>query len=570
MHMPLGWSAVRTIQVFSLILLAFGVFLVARQTGFAQIPLMPESVAEEIFEEPQENLASPRATMQTFLEAMGTIGEPDFATATQTIDLSGLPLISREVDGRRIANQLIDVINRTRIVNFDDLPVEIEENRWVFEEYYRPGTGELLGKIELRRNSIGEWRFSTDTVAAIGVIYDVWRERPLVAGFAGIDRIEADPAGWLRDQFPERFRQGVLGFQLWQLTTFFGLLLGGFVLGYVTRLVLFFVLRKRMDRSDKARATIRMFARGIVWFVGTHILQFGIPFLGAPAPIEAFLILVVKIIKALAVFWILLAIWKFSTSKFSENVSGLDRRSERLIFPVAIKAGQFVIFIGVGIWLISQIGYNVGGILAGLGIGGLILAFAAKDSVENFFGSLTIVLEVPFTIGDWVRIGDVDGEVEQIGLRSTRIRTFSDSLVTLPNSKLITSSVENFGARRHRRVRTTIGICYDTPIDKIEEFTGRIRQMMREDEDIFENRQFCYFNDFGEFSLDIMLSCYLIAPTWKEELEIRENLLRKIMMIAADMGVEFAFPTQTIVFDEDNAQQIGGVVQKFIPRNTTD
>lgn len=567
MDMSPGWSAARVIQLLSFALVVAGVAIWVQQTGYAQIPGLTEPApAEEVPVELDERFATPRATMQTFMGAMSVEGQPDFATATAAIDLSAIPLIAQEADGRRIANQLFDVINRTRIVNFEDVPEEWDENRWLFHEYVDIATGDVIGRIDLRRNSTGEWKFSAETVAALPAIYDVWRTRPLVAGLSGIDRMQADPGGWLRDQFPVHFQRSLLGIQLWQLTTFVFIIVGGTLLGYLFRLILFFILRKRMDQSAKAKTTIQMFARGIVWFIGSHIFQAGVSFLGAPVPIEALLLFVIKVVKALAVFWILLAIWRLLTKKFIERSSHLGRRSERLIVPVAIKAGQFFIVVGVGIWFISQLGYNVGGILAGLGIGGLVLAFAAKDSVENFFGSLTIVLEMPFTIGDWVRIGDVDGEVEQISLRSTRIRTFSDSLVTLPNSKLITSSVENFGSRRYRRVRTTIGICYDTPVEKIEEFTGRIRQMMREDERIFEERQFCYFNDFSDFSLDVMLSCYLKAPTWKEELEIREHLLRKIMMIAQDMGVEFAFPTHMLMFDKDNADEVVHRVQNLVPK----
>src|SRR5213075_891075 len=136
----------------------------------------------------------------------------------------------------------------------------------------------------------------------------------------------------------------------------------------------------------------------------------------------------------------------------SESV---DKRTERLLVPVTRKFVAVIILIGgllVEAWVLFG-GQHGAEAIAGLGIGGLAVALAAKDSVENVFGSLTILFDMPFALGDWVKIDKVEGVVEEINLRSTRIRTFEDSLITLPNSNLIKASVENFGARRFRRQR---------------------------------------------------------------------------------------------------------------------
>jgi small-conductance mechanosensitive channel len=118
-------------------------------------------------------------------------------------------------------------------------------------------------------------------------------------------------------------------------------------------------------------------------------------------------------------------------------------------------------------------------LLAGLGIGGIAFALAAKDTVENLFGSVTVLVDRPFQVGDWVVIGDQEGTVEEIGFRSMRLRTFYNSRITIPNSLLVKSAVDNLGARRYRRVKCMIGVQYDTPPDRIEAFCEGIRELIR-------------------------------------------------------------------------------------------
>jgi MscS family membrane protein len=186
-----------------------------------------------------------------------------------------------------------------------------------------------------------------------------------------------------------------------------------------------------------------------------------------------------------------------------------------------------------------------------MGIGGLAIALAAKDTVGNVFGSLAILFDRPFEIGDWVTIGDVDGTVEKVGIRSTRIRTFYNSLITVPNSVIINATIDNYGQRRFRRIRIFLGITYDTPPDKIEAFCEGIREVIRQHPYTRKDYYHVYLNNFSESSLDILLYCFQECPDWSTELRERQRLFLDILRLAKHLGVEFAFPTQTLFMNPE-------------------
>jgi MscS family membrane protein len=185
-------------------------------------------------------------------------------------------------------------------------------------------------------------------------------------------------------------------------------------------------------------------------------------------------------------------------------------------------------------------------LVTGLGIGGLAFAFAAKDTIENFFGSVTVLLDRPFEVGDWVIVGDTEGTVEELGLRSTRIRTFYNSQVTVPNATLVRATVDNLGRRAYRRWKTYLGVQYDTPPETLLAFTEGIRELVRQHPYTRKDFYQVWCNDFADFSLNILLYVFFRVPDWSTELRERERLFVDIVRLADRLGVQFAFPTRTV------------------------
>ena len=200
----------------------------------------------------------------------------------------------------------------------------------------------------------------------------------------------------------------------------------------------------------------------------------------------------------------------------------------------------------IGVIAIAQVfGFSALGIISGMGIGGIAVALAAQQTIANFFGSLTILLDRPFTIGDWVVVDGVEGSVETIGLRSTRIRTFYNSLIVIPNSSLATSTIDNMGKRLYRRFKTFIGVEYDTPVELMEAFCGGIRTLIESYPNTRKDDIRVCVNEFADSSINILLVCFFIAHSAEEENASRQELILDIIRLAKRLGVNFAFPSVT-------------------------
>jgi MscS family membrane protein len=216
------------------------------------------------------------------------------------------------------------------------------------------------------------------------------------------------------------------------------------------------------------------------------------------------------------------------------------------LVPLVSKTLKVIVVIFGVLVAIQNLGVNVLGLLTGLGIGGLAFALAAKDAIANFFGSLMILFDKPFQVGDWIVVSGAEGIVEEVGFRSTRIRTFYNSLVSIPNAEMMNAKIDNMGRRRYRRLFTKLNIKIDTPPEKVEEFVTGVRQIVLDNPITWKDNMHIYFNDYSASSLLIMVYIFFEVNNWSQELTEREKVLIGIKKLASDIGVEFAFPTQTL------------------------
>ena len=234
-------------------------------------------------------------------------------------------------------------------------------------------------------------------------------------------------------------------------------------------------------------------------------------------------------------------------SYFEQLARQSENKFDDILVPLIKKSVKFFV-IAVGIIFIGDsLTINMKNVLAGLGIGGIAFALAAKDTISNLFGSLTVLIDRPFQIGDWVTIGaDVEGVVEEVGLRSTRIRTFYNSLITVPNGQLTNVHIDNYGRRRYRRFTTHVGVEDSTAPEKIEEFCQAIRDIVLAHPHTRKDFYHIYFNKFNNSSLDILIYIFWEVPSWPKELEERHRFLIDVLKAGREIGVSFAFPTRTL------------------------
>jgi len=201
--------------------------------------------------------------------------------------------------------------------------------------------------------------------------------------------------------------------------------------------------------------------------------------------------------------------------------------------------------------VLQNIGINVTGILAGLGIGGLAVALAAQKTVENLFGGVTLILDQPVRVGDFCRFGDRVGTVEEVGLRSTRVRTLDRTVVSIPNGHFSSLELENFTLRDRIWLNTTLGLRYETTPDQLRHVLVEIRRMLYAHPRIDSEPARIRFASFGAYSLDLEIFAYVRTSDYEEFLAVREDVYLRIMDIVAESGTGFAFPSQTTYFARD-------------------
>ncbi|MCX7711320.1 MAG: mechanosensitive ion channel family protein [Clostridia bacterium] len=243
---------------------------------------------------------------------------------------------------------------------------------------------------------------------------------------------------------------------------------------------------------------------------------------------------------AFLIFWAVyrsVEVLAYILSRVGDN-SGIRLSPMMISF---IKSGIKVLVVTIGIIVIAQEwGYNAAGFIAGLGLGGLVIALAAKDTVANLFGSLMIMIDKPFEVGDWIMTPHVEGTVEDVGFRSTRVRTFAQALVTVPNSMMSNEPVTNWSRMGKRRINFRLGIAYTATSGQIKECVGRIREMLKNHTEVHSETVCVYFERFADNSLDIFVYLFTKTTEWQSFLEVQEDINLRIMSILEVMNIGLA------------------------------
>ena len=262
-----------------------------------------------------------------------------------------------------------------------------------------------------------------------------------------------------------------------------------------------------------------------------------LPFLAFSGRAMALAERVIEILALVAGALFALALLEVAAETLEARAAGRSERAERLLVPVTRKIARAAILIVAGLTALGVFGVNVAGVIAGLGITGLVLALAAKDSVENLFGSFTLLFDMPFALGDWIRVNGIEGCVEEINLRSTRLRTADDSVVLLPNANFVRASVENLGPRRYRRQKVTVPIGHPTPVEATERFLAEVRAGLASREDVDPDRIVAEAGEYAEGTLNLLIQFWTLSPDFASEMRSRGEALLLIERLRAERGL---------------------------------
>jgi len=508
------------------------------------IPAPAESprVFHRVVEGDVPAVGSPRATLYAFLN---DARRPDYLAAASHLDLRDLPPDERAALGPELARHLKVILDRNiwfdlnKISNRpegnteDGLPPDVESLGSIH------AVGALVDVVMIRQASAtGEltWQFSPSLVAKIPALYAEF-------GF-----------GWVGDHAPAwMHRMGPLGLEIWQLLGLVVLLFGGWFVSHGATSSLIGLLRPIVKRTratfdDRLLESMYRPFRFTLWTIllaiGVYLLHISVR---AAVWVDRFLlafafVAAVRVVAGFSEAWARAAQQRLEREGHRSGagvVNVINRVVKALLGCIAI------------IGLLQAFGFNVTGLLAGLGIGGVAIALAAQKTIENLFGGLTVMADKPVRIGDFCRFGDKSGWVEDIGFRSTRIRTLDRTILSVPNSEFSTVQIENLAERDRMRLFATMGLRYETTPDQLRAVLASLRRILIGHPKVAADQLRARFSAFGPSSLDVEINAYVMTADAAEFQAIREDLYLRFMDAVLAAGTGFAFPSQTVYLARD-------------------
>lgn len=503
--------------------------------------------------------------MFSFLDSMDRVRKGQSYALDDAYRAMRFPPGEAEAAKRAYASDLLFVLNRVGPVQGDQFRTsDAEQQRFV----YFPRPDRMAWHTDIARITADRtvtlsqeadgWRFTRDTIEGSPSFAIELAE--FAPNRGGID-VSLTLGGRVRGLIPNSLKgpgRTLLTLEYWEWLFLLGLVLTGMALDLVVRFILtgwwHRYERKRGQQVEvsvlkRAVRPFGMLAAAILWHI---VLDQG---LVSPSATRV-LVVAVRVILASSAIWAAFNLTDLLAAFASRHATKSDTKFDDLLVPLLQRTAKvFLAAMGL-IYIANAFSIEIMPLLTGLGIGGLAVAFAAKDTIENFFGSVSVILDRPFEIGDWIVVNDVEGTVEDLGFRSTRIRTFYNSLVTMPNASLVRAQVDNYGRRRYRRYKTTLNLTYGTPPEKLEAYCAGVRELIVQHPYTRKDQYHVWVNGLGAHSVDVLVYMFFECPDWAIELRERHRFILDVMRLAETLGVEFAFPTQTLVLERGGGEPL--------------
>jgi MscS family membrane protein len=475
---------------------------------------------------------SPRAAVVDYLEQCR---RGDYAAAARHLALQG----DQQQRGPELARRLKAVLDQHLWIDLSAVsPVSLgDETDGLPRGVDQLGTIVLSGvptPVRLLRETGPEsatWVFSPETVARIDRWYQALGDR------------------WLQEHLPEGLLlPGPFEILRWQWAALPALLLIAWGVG---RLLAWASLRLLASLAARTRSawddTLVRKLRGpviLAWSIGVAYPLTSALHLYRPA--EAYAQRALGTAGLVALFWMLWRGVGVVGDALRSSPWAAGNPSAQSALSIGVRLTRVVVLAAGAVTAVSHLGYPVAGLLAGLGLGGLAFALAAQKTVENLFGSLSLAIDAPFHVGDFVKVEDFVGTVEAIGLRSTRIRTLDRTLITIPNGHLADMRLESYTARDRIRLACTLGLVYETTSAQMRQVLEALEATLRAHPLIWPDAVVVRFAGFGASSLDIEIMAWFQTSSWPEFQLVRQNVFLQFMEVVEQAGTSFAFPTQTL------------------------
>ena len=351
----------------------------------------------------------------------------------------------------------------------------------------------------------------------------------------------------------------VFGNKLWRIIVLFGIILAAFLVGKIAK----YILQKSatsLEKRDRpvASVTLNAIARGVVFLSAAVGIAIGLTALEMKATVAEACDTLSAILLTIGVGYMLYWLVEVPSTWFARMAEKTESKLDNMLAPIVRKSLRVTVVLLVLVQIAQILSDKpITSVIAGLGIGGLAVALAAQDTIKNFFGSLVLFVDKPFELGDRIVIDGHDGPVEEVGFRSTKMRTLEGHLVTIPNGELANKTIQNIGKRPHIRRIVNITITYDTPPEKIERAIAIVKELLENHEGMHEDYPpRVYLSDLNADSLNIMAIYWYHPPNYWDYMTFTERFNKEVLCRFNEEGIDFAFPTQTMYLAGDASRPL--------------
>lgn len=487
-------------------------------------------------------LRSPRDTMRTFIEQWDNARGGNGELFLETMDLSQIAAAVREEEGALLGEYLIEVLYRIGLPLRQEIP-DYPNRRGPYTHFVHP-----VGVVEIhpfeQEDGSKIWRFSAETMASARALFMALEDMPLAEG---TERGESTPFFRIRNHVRaihrELLRESGGGMELWQWLALVLWLVVSIPVSWVLSWVVVRLLR--LHRTEGEQQLMAPEARflwplRLIFIAGIGLLALRI--LGLPQAVDMPLRVVIGVTLSLAGGWLAYHLVD-RASRVIESHSHHFRYRDEVLRSLATSLAKLAVIIGAVLFLAEILSLPYQGVLAGLGIGGLAVALAARSTLENFIGGITLFADKPIEVGDFCRLGDHLGVIEAIGLRSVKVRSLDRTIITIPNAEFVNLYIENFARRDRVLLRTTIHLRYETTPDQLRWVLAEVRKLLLQHPMVTPEPARARFAGFGDHSVDVEIFAYVSTSDFNEFLAVQEDIFLRLIDVVDESGTGFAFPS---------------------------
>lgn len=493
-------------------------------------------------------LENPRDTMEAFQDSMRA-GTGGLDTAISTLDLSELSAVSREREATLLAQYLDEVLLRIGEVVLQEIPND-PESEVPYVHFAHPQGDIVIAPVETADGT--KWQFTPDTLRTIRQLYTAAEDLPVPEHTLAFDP-DGGPVFFrirnvLRNIVPEAL-EPIGPLEAWQWLAMVLVFLAALVSAILFSL-LFFLGGRAIYRRNRVIGRlptllmwgVRLVVFGLISYLG--LLALGLPdrFAGIVASVS---------VVALIVGSVPIEFWLVDVARHLLHRAGAISQRGDILASLLVGLVKVALVLGNFLLLAEALRIPYGAALAGLGIGGLAVALAARSTLENVIAGFILFADRPLAVGDFCRFGDKMGTVERIGIRSTELRTRDRTVIAVPNAEFVNLHLENFGRRDKIFLQLVLSLRHETTPDQLRLVLTELRRLLIAHPMVAEDPLRVRFVGFGAHALDVEVYAYVNTADWADFLGIREDLYLRFMEVVAAAGTGFAYPTQTLHLGRD-------------------